>query len=170
MIKENVLEVEFIELWNNYFAWKISYQNEEILPLGCFADDELKVYSCINVFYNLDLDELYIKGKMTEEDYKTNNYNFCTLKKKNLIEDKIRKINEKYGIKKRWRAEIYEDYHFLDDVFEIQESVEMGVEEDIERYKNGNYFRTKEEAEKYAEYMRKCSLKWHENKEDDNDE
>lgn len=170
MVKENVLEVEFIELWNNYFAWKISYQNEEILPLGCFADDELKVYSCINVFYNLDLDELYIKGKMTEEDYKTNNYNFCTLKKKKLIEDKIRKINEKYGIKLRMRVDKDRTYYFIDDEFSVFRGIEEYTDLDNTRYEIGNYFSTKEEAKEYAEYMRKCSLEWHKNKEDDNDD
>lgn len=40
----------------------------------------------------------------------------------------------------------------------------MGFVEDIERYQDGNYFRTKEEALEYAEYMKKKSLEWHERK------
>ena len=30
------------------------------------------------------------------------------------------------------------------------------------KYENGNYFKTEKEAEEYAEYMKKCSLEWHE--------
>ena len=74
----------------------------------------------------------------------------------------MKAINEKYGILKRWRANKYDHYHFLGNVFEIQESVEMGFVEDIERYQDGNYFRTKEEAEKYRDYIVRKSLEWHE--------
>ena len=73
--------------------------------------------------------------------------------------------NEKYGLKKRWRANKYGYYHFLGNIFEICESIEMGFVEDIERYRDGNYFRTKEEAEEYAKYIKKCSLEWHEKRE-----
>jgi conserved domain protein len=81
-----------------------------------------------------------------------------------LIEGKVKAINEKYGITKRWWANKYDHYHFLGNVFEIQESVEMGFVEDIERYRDGNYFRTKEEAEEYRDYIVKKSLEWHESR------
>ncbi len=103
-----------------------------------------------------------IRGNVEEED---NRINICTDVEKREIEVKVRNINKKYCIKKRWRADKYDYYHFLSSVFEICEATEMGFIEDIERYRDGNYFRTKKEAEDYAEYMRKCSLKWHENKE-----
>ena len=41
----------------------------------------------------------------------------------------------------------------------------MGFVEDFERYRNGNYFKTKEEAEEYRDYIVKKSLEWHERKE-----
>ncbi len=45
MEKETVLEIEFKELWDNDFAWKIVKQNEEILKRNEFIDKELNVES-----------------------------------------------------------------------------------------------------------------------------
>ena len=45
MLKENVLKIEFIELWNQMYACKIIYQNENVFPRGTFADTKLGVYS-----------------------------------------------------------------------------------------------------------------------------
>ena len=43
MEKEKVLEIEFKELWDNNFAWKIVKQNEEILKRNNFKDEEFNV-------------------------------------------------------------------------------------------------------------------------------
>ena len=158
MEKEKVLEIEFKELWDNNFAWKIVKQNEEILKRNEFIDKELNVESFrLPEFLSLK-NKLYIRGSEKSRD---NDIQICTSEEKALIEEKVKAVNEKYGITKRWRANKYAHYHFLGNVFEIQESVEMGFVEDIERYRDGNYFRTKEEAEEYAKYIKKCSLEWH---------
>ncbi len=166
MIKETVLEIEFQPIFDKW-GWKITKQNEEILKRGKFEDSGIGVYSVNYPEYSYSECVLNIRGNVEEED---NRINICTDVEKREIEVKVRNINKKYCIKKRWRADKYDYYHFLGNVFEICEATEMGFIEDIERYRDGNYFRTKKEAEDYAEYMRKCSLKWQENKEDDNDE
>ena len=146
MEKETVLEIEFMPVWDKW-AWKITKQNEEILERNNFKDEE---------------SFLFVKGLRRCYD---GIINICTSEEKTLIEEKVKAINEKYGIKKRWRADKYKYYHFLGNVFEICESVEMGFVEDIERYRDGNYFRTKEEAEEYRDYIVKKSLEWHEMRE-----
>ena len=162
MEKEKVLEIEFKELWDNNFAWKIVKQNEEILKRNEFIDKELNVESFrLPEFLSLK-NKLYIRGSEKRRD---NDIQICTSEEKALIEEKVKAVNEKYGITKRWRANKYAHYHFLGNVFEIQESVEMGFVEDIERYRDGNYFRTKEEAEEYRKYIVKKSLEWHEMRE-----
>ena len=166
MIKETVLEIEFQPIFDKW-GWRIVKQNEDILKRGTFEDKGIGVYSYSYPSYYYYNCTLGIRGDNKDKD---DLINICTEDEKREIEVKVRNINEKYGIKKRWRANKYDYYHFLSSVFEIQESVEMGFVEDIERYRDGNYFKTKEEAEDYAKYMIKCSLKWHENKEEDNDE
>ena len=157
-VKENVLEIEFQPVWDKW-AWKVTKQNVNILKRGKLRDKELKVYSVVMPKYYKNDNKLTIWG----EDYDGDkDINICTSEEKELIEEKVKAINEKYGIKRRWRANKYDYYHFLGNVFEICESTEMGFVEDIERYRDGNYFRTKEEAEEYAKYIKKCSLEWHE--------
>ena len=158
MEKETVLEIEFQPVFDKW-AWRITKQNEEILERKEFLDKELNVESfCYPEFLSLK-NKLFLRGSEKSQD---DNINICNQEEKALIEDKVKAINKKYGIKKRWRANKYEYYHFLGNIFEICESTEMGFVEDIERYRDGNYFRTKEEAEEYAKYIKKCSLEWHE--------
>ena len=164
MEKETVLELEFQPVFDKW-AWRITKQNMDILKRDKFSDKELKVYSVVQPQYYKSDNRLYIRGEYCDGD---NDINFCTTEEKALIEEKVKAINEKYGIRKRWRANKYDHYHFLGNVFEIQESVEMEFVEDIERYQNGNYFRTKEEAEEYRDYIVKKSLEWHE-KRDENE-
>ena len=78
------------------------------------------------------------------------------------MKEKVKAINEKYGIKKRWRAKTGEEYFYIDDYCKISIDKDRDYSEDEARYCFGNYFKAKEEAEKYAEYMKKCSLEWHE--------
>ena len=158
MEKETVLEIEFTPVFDKW-AWRIIKQNVDILKRGKLRDEELKVYSVVMPQYYKNDNKLTIWGEDYDGD---NDINMCTTEEKTLIEEKVKAINEKYGIKKRWRANKYDRYHFLGNVFEIQESVEMGFVEDIERYRDGNYFRTKEEAEEYRDYIVKKSLEWHE--------
>ena len=157
-VKENVLEIEFQPVWDKW-AWRVTKQNVDILKRGKLRDEELKVYSVIMPQYFKNIEKLAIWGENCDAD---KNINICTAEEKALIEEKVKAINEKYGIKKRWRANKYDYYHFLGNVFEIRESVEMGFVEDNERYKDGNYFRTKEEAEEYRDYIVRKSLEWHE--------
>ena len=164
MEKETVLEIEFQPVFDKW-AWRITKQNEEILERNVFKDEELNVESLRSPDFLFLTNKLFLRGDAKSQD---NNISICNQEEKALIEEKVKAINEKYGIKKRWRANKYGYYHFLGNVFEICESTEMGFVEDIERYRDGNYFRTKEEAEEYRDYIVRKSLEWHEKR--DNNE
>ena len=88
--------------------------------------------------------------------------NICTTEEKEIIERKVKAINEKYGIKKRWRAEDDEVYFYINEHFEADWFRDNRMPGTNQNYENGNYFQTKEEAEEYAEYMKQKSLEWHE--------
>ena len=158
MKKETVLEIEFMPIWEKW-AWRVIKQDEEILKRNEFIDKELNVESFRSPEFLSLKNKLFIRGNEKRWD---DNISICNQEEKALIEEKVKAVNEKYGITKRWRANKRDRYHFLGNVFEIQESVEMGFDEDIERYRDGNYFRTKEEAEKYRDYIVRKSLEWHE--------
>lgn len=161
MEKEKVLEIEFMPVWDKW-AWRIIKQNEDILRRGEFKDDDISVRSIYFSDFREDEEILFIKGISKNMDDKIN---LCTIEEKLIIERKVKAINEKYGIKKRWRGKYNEIYCYIDEFFEIKTVYEREIEKDNERYKVGNYFKIGKEALEYAEYMRKKSLEWHEMRE-----
>lgn len=164
MEKEKVLEIEFMPVWDKW-AWTITKQNEEILERNVFKDKELNVESFESPEFRKMESKLFIKGYAKKDD---DNIQICTTEEKALIEIKVKSINEKYGIKKRWRADFGGEYCFIDDNFSIKWDRDKEYFVDNRKYENGNYFETKTEAEEYAEYMKKKSLEWHEKR--DNNE
>lgn len=106
-----------------------------------------------------DTNYLFIRGGDEEGD---DIISICTAEEKALIEEKVKAINEKYGIKKRWRGKYNEIYCYIDEFFKIKTAYEREIEKDNEIYKVGNYFEIGKEAQEYAEYMKKKSLEWHE--------
>ena len=158
METETVLELEFQPVFDKW-AWRIIKQNEEILKRGEFVDKEIGVSSiCFSDFYRRRK-VLFLRGSFNSMDDKIN---ICTSEEKTLIEEKVRAINEKYGIKKRWRAKRGEEYFYVNDFCEIYGETDFNYAVDGVRYDFGNYFKTEAEALEYAEHMKKCSLKWHE--------
>jgi conserved domain protein len=88
---------------------------------------------------------------------------------KEKLEKSIKSINEKYGIKKRWRAENEGYYYYIhSDYFLTVFAIDHHFTDDNNRYEAGNYFSTEKEAKEYMEYMKQKSLEWHEKR--DNNE
>lgn len=164
MEKETVLEIEFQPVFDKW-AWRITKQNEEILKRGEFKDSKINIRSIYFSDFKEDEEILFIKGISKHMDDKIN---ICTTEEKEIIERKVKAINEKYGIKKRWRANFGGEYCFIDDNFSIKWDRDKEYFVDNRKYENGNYFQTTEEAEEYAEYMKQKSLEWHEKR--DNNE
>ena len=166
MEKEDVLELKIIDTLItedgiDYIICKLS-QNTEVLKRGVNTE-----YSKSFEYPGWDIrnKQLYTLGVVKKYD----NLPFAVPTSDiELLKEKVRVINEKYGIKKRWRAKQGEYFYYIDFLFEVEQTVEAFVEGDDAIYKSGNYFETKEEAQEYAEYMKKCSLEWHEKR--DNDE
>ena len=158
MEKETILEIEFQPVFDKW-AWKITKQNEEILERKEFLDKELNVESfCYPEFLSLK-NKLYIRGSEKSQD---DNINICNQEENALIEDKVKAINKKYGIKKRWRAKYGYCYYYINDIFEVCSYAETFSRIDNAKYETLNYFKTGEEALEYAEYIKKCSLEWNE--------
>jgi len=155
---ETVLEIEFQPVFDKW-AWRITKQNEEILKRNNFKDEELNVESLRSPDFLFLTNKLFLRGDVKSQD---DNISICNQEEKALIEDKVKAINEKYGIVKRWRGKYNEIYCYIDEFFEIKTAYERETEKDNERYKVGNYFGIGKEAKEYAEHMKKKSLEWHE--------
>ena len=145
MEKENVLEIEYQEVFDRV-AIRIKYQNFEVLKRGEFEDRGIGVVSFNNPCYlPSPYNQLHLKGKSKIEDN-----SIFTIAKEEFknIKNMVEAINEKYGIPKRWRAEKEKEYFFITGTSEITTDEEYYSEADDDRYELGNYFKTKEEAQK----------------------
>ena len=145
MEKEKVLEIESQEVFDRV-AVRIKYQNFEVLKRGEFEDIEIGVVSFNNPCYlSYPYNQLHLKGKFKIDD----DFIFTVTKEEfENIKNMVEKINEKYGIPKRWRAKENEVYYYVDSDDFVNEIIDCHINKDDERYNLGNYFQTKEEAEK----------------------
>ena len=135
MEKEKVLEFEIIKT-NNFGIIGMLKQNTRILKRN--TDTE---YSRS---YNFPSWDFINKKLYTYGDEKYDNLIFTVPREDiDLFLHKINCINEKYGIPKRWRAEENNSYYTI-----FGENIEKKSFADDNFYNLGNYFKTKEEAEK----------------------
>lgn len=159
MEKETVLEIEFQPVFDMW-GWKIIKQNEEVLKRGVFNDIHIGVYSTNIPSYNYYNCTLGIRGNNKDKD---DLINLCTEDEKREIEVKVRNINKKYGIEKRWRAIDSGWYYYINNSYSsIIFAIDHRFADDNNRYETGNYFWTEKEAKEYMEYMKQKSLEWHE--------
>lgn len=107
-----------------------------------------------------DTNYLFIRGGDEEGD---GIISICTAEEKALIEEKVKAINEKYGIVKRWRAKNEGWYYYIHSNYSlIVFAIDHRFTDDNNRYETGNYFRTEQEAQEYMEYMKQKSHEWYE--------
>ena len=166
MKREDVLELKIIDTLItedgiDYIICKLS-QNTEILKRGVNTE-----YSKSFEYPGWDIrkKQLYTLGVTKKYD----NLPFAVPTSDiELLKEKVEALNEKYGIKKRWRAKQGDYFYYIDFLFETERTVEAFTKKDEVSYNLGNYFKTEQEAQEYAEYMKKCSLEWHEKR--DNNE
>lgn len=149
MEKEKVLEFEIINMNDTGITGRLK-QNTNILKRG--RDTEYSrayIYPCWDIINKI----LYTYGENKEYD----NLIFTVPKNDiGIFSNKIDKINEKYGIPKRWRATKNEKYFHIEASFNniIGYKEEFNCIDDS-RYRIGNYFKTQEEAEKVKEELDK---------------
>lgn len=162
---KDVLVIEFQEVFDKV-AFRITYQDESILKRGEFRDFELRVYSSEHSNYSIgpgdDNGRLYIRGDVTRFDD-----NIVLVRKEDveIIKQKVAAINQKYGIKQRWRAEIGEDYFYIKggpDCSTCRTHTEEGLTVDDRRYAVGNYFKTLEQAAEVVKRMSWAAMRYHE--------
>lgn len=144
MEKEKVLEIETQEVFDK-IAIRIKYQNFGVLKRGEFYDEEIEVESFLVPEYIKGDNKLYIQGEEESKDRRI----FLIDKEdlKNILE-KVNKINQKYGIPKRWRAAPHERFFCIYANGEVSTTQDDYGSYKESFYELGNYFKTEEEAQK----------------------
>lgn len=84
-----------------------------------------------------------------------NNENYIVIngKKAELTEEQLKQLGIEAGKDKRWRAEVEDVFFFVDRSNHIDYCVDNRAARSNYCYDTHNYFKTREEAEKYAEVL-----------------
>lgn len=148
MEKEKVLKFKIIKI-NDFGIAGVLEQNTKILKRS--TDTE---YSR---GYNFPTWDFINKILYTYGDEKYDNLIFTVPKEDfDLFLNKINSINEKYGIRKRWRAEEGEYYYYISLDFGIIKTKSYSNDDfDNQRYELGNYFKIEAEVQKVKEELDK---------------
>jgi hypothetical protein len=154
MKKENVLEIETQEIFDRV-AVRIKYLNSDFFAGGLLKEDVEK-YKCSFIESPTDLEEHIIW--LCDDIYLSDNNIYCYCEETiNKIKEFVDYVNEEYGISKRWRAKEGGIYWFIDTDFsgKVRDLWDQCSTDENVRYNLGNYFKTKEEAEKVKEELDK---------------
>lgn len=159
MQKEEVLKLEYTKINDDYTIATIVYQNDDILKRNFFKDYELKVVSAVvpSFIYNT----LYIRGGNSTSD---NMPIIIPNEHVEFIKGKVKKLNEKYGVVKKWCPNIDDRYCLIS--FSSVDNVAWytwfdGIVENWLLNKN-LIFKTEDEASFVADKMLKNVNKWRE--------
>ena len=145
MEKEKVLEIEYQEVFDK-IAVRIKNLNDDFFADGLLKEDVEK-YNCQFLESPTDLEQRIIW--IYDDIYLSDNDINCYCEEKiKQIKEFVDYVNEKYGIPKRWRAEDFKNYYYINNASDICDSTEEKCDIDNERYELGNYFQTEEQAQK----------------------
>ena len=139
---KNVLEVEYMPIFDDKFIVRIKNQNCDVLKRGEFSDEEIGVESIDGPSFICSI--LLLRGRNHNRDY---DYSIVSKEKIDEIINKVELINKKYGIRVRERVGMMERYYYIDYLGDILGTSDLATDIDNTLYKIGNYFATRQEAE-----------------------
>lgn len=154
MEKENVLEIEITKINDEYSLAKVKKINNRVIKekeeysFGYANSSSLKMNSII---YTTPSFRTGFSDTIECFDLFLHSKDDCFIIKNKLVESLktfLKNFNEKYGIPKRWRAEENKTYYLINYCGHVCDVIEENIERDNEFFEQGNYFKTKEEAEK----------------------
>ena len=108
MQKEEVLKLEYVKMNDDYTVATIVYQNDNVLKREYFNDDKLGVRSDRKPEFMYP--SLFVRGYKTELD---NMPIIIPNEHLEFVKEKVKKLNEKYGIVKKWYPDIDDNYYYI---------------------------------------------------------
>ena len=145
MEKEKVFEIEFKEVWEDKWAWRVI--KNDIPYSKELKKIEFKRIKTINTHKN----SLFFLDSFEDGYKQLDDFELILTNEKLEVEDFIKYVNQKYGIPKRWRAKSHEIYYIINDIGYIISCTEEFTQTDSTYYNLGNYFKSTEEAIKFRD-------------------
>ncbi|WP_339980446.1 hypothetical protein [Fusobacterium necrophorum] len=152
MEKETVLEIEFKQVWDKW-AWRIT--KNELFNLH----DGVQEYESRTLQLKLKKgceSCIFMYSDVIDDYEETPNFILLYKNEKERLEEFVKHINEKYAKTKRWRAGYKERYFYINFFGEIRKNLDENNAMDRQAYEFGNYFQTREQAEKARELQKKA--------------
>lgn len=159
MQKEEVLKLEYLKINDEYTIATIVYQNDDVLKRDCFMDRKLEVVSGTRPEFTYPT--LCVRGYKAELD---NMPIIIPNEHVKFVKEKVRKLNEKYGVVKKWYPNVGDDYYTICFDFISNVSSDNWNEGYFEKQKffKNLIFKTEEEAIFVANKMLENIDKWRE--------
>lgn len=144
-----VFEIQFKEVWDDKYAWKIVKNNIDFKNTGGEIKlNNLKISSKFeDILYKFD--ESVFEWKILDDN------TLVDYSQKSIIEDFVNYINKKYFRTVRWRANKNQYYYYIDSYGDISKEQEAYDWRGNSRYNLGNYFKTEKEAREIID-----SIEW----------
>ena len=144
-----VFEIQFKEVWDDKYAWKIVKNNIDFKNTGGEIKlNNLKISSKFeDILYKFD--ESVFEWKILDDN------TLVDYSQKSIIEDFVNYINKKYFRTVRWRANKNQYYYYIDSYGDISKEQEAYDWTGNSRYNLGNYFKTEKEAREIID-----SIEW----------
>lgn len=144
-MKKEVLKLEYKDVFD-MVAVRIVYQDEEVLKRGKFEDEEIGVHSRYAPLFPDEKTFLNIRGIRRDYD---NQIMIVFKEEAEIIKEKVRRINEKYGIKERFKPSVYGTPYWYIDFEEQKVCMTFWCEDavDLDYYKLNNCFKNQKQAE-----------------------
>lgn len=146
-MEKRCIELIVIEADNNFIYFKIGKQTHrgDDFPFkgnSFKASNGVLLKSLVSPEYDPTFNTLFVKGM---DEYKDNRILRCNPSDFYLICEAITEYNKTNGV--GYVKEQIEDYYIISTDFTITELKFNNSDYDLENKKNGNFFRTREEAE-----------------------
>lgn len=140
MSYNTVFEIQFKEVWDDKYAWKIVKNNIDFKnTYGEIELNNLKIYSKFeDILYKFD--ESIFEWKILDDN------TLVSYSQKLIIEDFVNYINKKFSKSIRGRVEKEQYYYYIDSYGGISKEQEAYDWRGNSRYNFGNYFETEEQA------------------------
>ena len=142
MEKEKVLEIEFKEVWDNKWAWRVV--KNDIPYSKELKEIEFKGIKVINTHKN----SLFFLDSFEDGYEQLEDFELILTDEKLEIEKFIIYVNQKYGTPKRWRADNGHYFYYITSNSNITIAYDDYSSLKSSFYNLGNYFKTEEEAQK----------------------
>ncbi len=137
---DTVFEIQFKEVWDDKWAWKIIKNKIDFKNTG----GEIKLNN-LRIYFKFK-DILYMFDESIFEWKILDDNTLVDCLQKSIIEDFVNYINKKYSKNNRWRAEKSGYYYYIDSYGGISKEQEAYDWRGNSRYILGNYFKTEKEA------------------------